>query len=117
VALLTGLWPAIEEFLAEHSEWEIQQRFTNNNGLTILARVAAGQTKSQAKKEGLDWKHALSPDHLMNYAPPVMPSLDTAFGEKYRGILFETVQLELHDDSERAGHMYRCATALVHSCS
>jgi sugar phosphate isomerase/epimerase len=31
-----GLWPAIEEFLEEHPEWIIKERFTNNNGLTIL---------------------------------------------------------------------------------
>lgn len=34
-----GLWPAIEEFLAEHPEWKLEKRFVNNNGLTILARV------------------------------------------------------------------------------
>jgi hypothetical protein len=34
-----GLWPAIEEFLTEHAEWKIEKRFTNNNGLTILARI------------------------------------------------------------------------------
>ena len=34
-----GLWPAIEEFLVEHPEWKIKERFTNNNGLTILYRV------------------------------------------------------------------------------
>lgn len=33
-----GLWPAIDEFLKEHSEWVIEKRYTNNNGLTILAR-------------------------------------------------------------------------------
>jgi hypothetical protein len=34
-----GLWPAIEEFLEEHPEWNLEKRYTNNNGLTILARV------------------------------------------------------------------------------
>jgi len=34
-----GLWPAIEEFLLEHPEWKIKERFTNNNGLTILYRI------------------------------------------------------------------------------
>ena len=34
-----GLWPAIEEFLVEHPEWKIKERFRNNNGLTILHRV------------------------------------------------------------------------------
>jgi len=33
-----GLWPAIVEFLKEHPEWTIKERFTNNNGLTILSR-------------------------------------------------------------------------------
>jgi hypothetical protein len=34
-----GLWPAIEEFLAEHPEWKLEKRYTHNNGLTILKRV------------------------------------------------------------------------------
>jgi hypothetical protein len=34
-----GLWPAIEEFLEEHPEWNLEKRYTNNNGLTILSRV------------------------------------------------------------------------------
>ncbi len=33
-----GLWAAVEEFLATHPEWAMVQRYTNNNGLTILAR-------------------------------------------------------------------------------
>ena len=33
-----GLWPAIEEFLQKNTEWYIKERYTNNNGLTILAR-------------------------------------------------------------------------------
>jgi hypothetical protein len=35
-----GLWPAIDEFLEAHPEWKIHERFTNNNGLTVLKRVA-----------------------------------------------------------------------------
>jgi len=34
-----GLWPAITEFLQKYPEWKIERRYTNNNGLTILARV------------------------------------------------------------------------------
>lgn len=34
-----GLWPAVEEFLAENSEWTLEERYQNNNGLTILKRV------------------------------------------------------------------------------
>jgi hypothetical protein len=34
----TGLWPAIEEFLNSNTEWEIAERRTNNNGLTILQK-------------------------------------------------------------------------------
>lgn len=33
-----GLWPAVEEFLQNNSDWYLKERFTNNNGLTILAR-------------------------------------------------------------------------------
>ena len=33
-----GLWLAVVEFLEENQEWEIKERFTNNNGLTILAK-------------------------------------------------------------------------------
>jgi hypothetical protein len=34
-----GLWPAIEEFLRDNKNWIMAERFTNNNGLTILKRV------------------------------------------------------------------------------
>ena len=34
-----GLWDAVSEFLEEHSnEWELVERFTNNNGFTIIKR-------------------------------------------------------------------------------
>lgn len=33
-----GLGPAIIEFLVNNREWYIKEKFTNNNGLTILAR-------------------------------------------------------------------------------
>ena len=34
-----GLWSAVQEFLAAHSEWTIDLRLTNNNGLTVLRRI------------------------------------------------------------------------------
>jgi hypothetical protein len=34
-----GLWPAVTEFLNNSPEWKLLERYTNNNGLTILARV------------------------------------------------------------------------------
>lgn len=34
-----GLWPAVSEFLDAHPEWSIEERFTNNNGLTVLRRT------------------------------------------------------------------------------
>ena len=33
-----GIWPAIEEFLTDNAEWKLVERFTNNNGLTIIGR-------------------------------------------------------------------------------
>jgi hypothetical protein len=34
-----GIWPAIEEFLHVNQTWELLERFTNNNGLTVLKRI------------------------------------------------------------------------------
>lgn len=39
VDLTKGLWDAVEEFLSNTDEWEVEKRYTNNNGLTILTRV------------------------------------------------------------------------------
>jgi hypothetical protein len=33
-----GLMPAITEFLAAHPEWRLKEKFTNNNGLTVLQK-------------------------------------------------------------------------------
>jgi cephalosporin hydroxylase len=45
--LKKGLWPAIEEFLRNHSdEWELHKRFFNNNGLTILKKKNRAAAKS-----------------------------------------------------------------------
>jgi cephalosporin hydroxylase len=34
-----GIWKAIEEFIKANPEWEIEERYTNNNGLTILKKM------------------------------------------------------------------------------
>lgn len=34
-----GLWKAIEEFVEKNKNWKIKERFTNNNGLTVLEKV------------------------------------------------------------------------------
>ena len=34
-----GLWAAVEDFLANHSEWRLLERRVNNHGLTILERI------------------------------------------------------------------------------
>jgi hypothetical protein len=39
-----GLWPAVIDFLEQHPEWSICQRYTNNYGLTILKRNGSSQT-------------------------------------------------------------------------
>lgn len=33
-----GIWPAIQEFMDSHTEWQLLERRTNNNGLTVLKR-------------------------------------------------------------------------------
>jgi hypothetical protein len=35
-----GLFPAITEFLQSHEEWVLHEHYNNNNGLTILKRIA-----------------------------------------------------------------------------
>jgi len=36
----TGIWKAIEEFLEDDKDkWVLQERFTNNNGFTIIKRI------------------------------------------------------------------------------
>jgi hypothetical protein len=39
-----GLWPAVTEFLAANPAWVLKERYTNNNGLTILERVGNSGT-------------------------------------------------------------------------
>jgi len=34
-----GIWPAVQEFIDSHPEWQLVERRTNNNGLTILKKV------------------------------------------------------------------------------
>jgi len=34
-----GLWAAVEQFVAAHSEWRITECLSNNNGLTVLQRI------------------------------------------------------------------------------
>ena len=35
-----GIWPAVQEFIDSHPEWQMIERRTNNNGLTVLKKVA-----------------------------------------------------------------------------
>ena len=36
----TGIWRAIEEFLEKNKDtWKLKERFTNNNGFTIIKRL------------------------------------------------------------------------------
>jgi hypothetical protein len=33
-----GIWPAIEDFLSINKDWYVYEKFSNNNGVTILKR-------------------------------------------------------------------------------
>jgi|TARA_R110001592_G_scaffold34211_2_gene117653 hypothetical protein len=33
-----GLWDAVQEFIYDNQQWFVKERFTNNNGLTVLER-------------------------------------------------------------------------------
>lgn len=40
MSLDKGLWDAVLEFLEnEHNTWKLEERFTNNNGFTVLKRI------------------------------------------------------------------------------
>ena len=34
-----GIWPAVQEFIDTHPEWQMKVRYYHNNGLTVLERV------------------------------------------------------------------------------
>ncbi len=34
-----GVWPAVEEFLDTHPEWQLVERRTNCNGMTLIKRI------------------------------------------------------------------------------
>lgn len=38
--ILKGLIPAIDEFLIANTNWIMEKQYKNNNGLTILKRIA-----------------------------------------------------------------------------
>ena len=50
--ILKGLWPAVDEFLAENKdEWVLHERYTNNNGLTILKRISSNMDNSEVSAQ------------------------------------------------------------------
>ena len=34
-----GLWPAVEEFLRDNTDWSLKERYTNNNGFDYFRKV------------------------------------------------------------------------------
>lgn len=49
-----GLQPAIDEFLANHPDWKLDQQLANNNGLTILVKKDVAEDESAAADEEHD---------------------------------------------------------------
>jgi hypothetical protein len=43
-----GIWPAVAEFLEAHPEWQMRERFTTCNGLTVLERTTSPSEDSDA---------------------------------------------------------------------
>lgn len=37
--IIFGLWKAVEEFLEKNQTWKLKERYTNNNGLTVLVNT------------------------------------------------------------------------------
>lgn len=49
-----GLMPAINEFLAENSQWKVKEHYTNCNGLMVLERTTGSTTITSSLQEMYD---------------------------------------------------------------
>ena len=71
-----GLWDAVEEFVASHPEWIVKRRYTNCNGLTILAK----EKKVEARRVSIvipTW------NHLDDLLKPCIESIERNVTDKY----------------------------------
>lgn len=50
-----GLWPAIQEFLDISPDWVLHERFTNNNGLTILKKKDSINGNTYTRHTNFNW--------------------------------------------------------------
>lgn len=77
------MWPAVEEFLAAHpNEWALQQRFTNNNGLTVLKRTGTSRAYSSAASEPssrIAFITAITDDYELTLKLPVPQTIPADF--------------------------------------
>ena len=48
-----GLWPAVQELLAQ-GEFKVKARYENNNGLTVLERVRDGELTMEEFQASID---------------------------------------------------------------
>jgi len=80
-----GLWPAIHEFLSQHSEWTVRERHSEGHGITILQRLervgndwwgssaqGLGPSRFMARRTVSDW---LAPEAVL---PATAGALDIA---------------------------------------
>jgi len=91
----TGLWPAIEEFLKNNPTWILHERFTNNNGLTILKRnslhpINFSIPESKITNQDINVKEKilsnLIPGHLNTY----IYNTEEEYYSEYKKSLFAT---------------------------
>ena len=64
-----GLWTAIEDFLKNNNDWVLYERFTNNNGVTILKKKVYNKTLIEKniddfKCESYPYEHIIIDDFL-----------------------------------------------------
>ena len=91
----TGLWPAVEEFLKNNPTWILHERFTNNNGLTILKRnyvhpINISIPESKITNQDINVKEKilsnLIPGHLNTY----IYNTEEEYYNEYKKSLFAT---------------------------
>ena len=63
-----GLWTAIDDFLKNNNDWVLHERFTNNNGLTVLKKVynktLIEKNMDDFKCESYPYEHIIIDDFL-----------------------------------------------------
>jgi predicted O-methyltransferase YrrM len=100
-----GLWVAITEFMNKHPEWQLVERYTNNNGLTVLKRTEEGfkmnpiemtieldgdWTTEESARLKEAYEFALTDESTIN---PYLKTMEGMSGFRYRYLINKLVEI------------------------